>query len=478
MKLNLNIQKKSVLVVGDVMLDKYFVGDVTRISPEAPVPVFKKKSERLVLGGAANVASNLVAANQKVSIMSIYGDDECGKNLLSLFQEKGVGTELMVVTERQTTQKTRFLAGNNQQVLRLDVEDTTQISAELCKGLLSRLENCIDNYNLIVLSDYLKGLLTFDFTQGIIKIANENHIPVVIDVKDPSVYKYKNATLLKPNQKELHDLTGMPVDTNEEIVIAAEYLRKQCNNKYVLCTCGARGMVLVDGSNSAHFVPAECREVFDVSGAGDTTIAYLAAAMANGIDMNEAVAIANYAAGIQVGKVGTSSVFLYEVRDYLSNKDTGSFHKILSPAEVSLFRESHKDKTIVFTNGCFDILHVGHKRYLEQASALGDIFVIGVNSDASVKRLKGPSRPVNPEQDRMEILSALSFVDYVVLFDEDTPYNIIKKIQPDILVKGGDYKPDEVVGKDIVEARGGRLELISFVEGKSTTNIINKINQK
>ena len=276
----------------------------------------------------------------------------------------------------------------------------------------------------------------------------------------------------------MHDLTGKPVDTDEEIVVAAEHLRKQCNNKYVLCTCGARGMVLVDGINSAHFVPAECREVFDVSGAGDTTIAYLAAAMANNIDINDAVAIANYAAGIQVGKVGTSSVFLYEVRDYLSNKDTGSFHKILSPSEVSHFREAHKDKTIVFTNGCFDILHVGHKRYLEQASSLGEIFVIGVNSDASVRRIKGPGRPVNPEQDRMEILSALGFVDYVVLFDEDTPYELIKNLQPDVLVKGGDYKPDEVVGKDIVEARGGRLELISFVEGKSTTNIINKITQK
>ena len=472
------IKQKSILVVGDVMLDNYYTGDIKRISPEAPVPVFRKKDERSVLGGAANVAANLVAANQKVSMMSIIGEDECGKILLSLFQDKGVGTELMEVTERQTTQKTRFLAGNNQQVLRLDVEDTTNISLELCKHLLSRLENCIKNYNLIVLSDYLKGLLTFEFTQGVIKIANDNNIPVVVDVKDPSVYKYKNATLLKPNQKELHDLTGMPVDTDEEIVAAAEHLRKQCDNKYVLCTCGARGMVLVDGTTSAHFVPAECREVFDVSGAGDTTIAYLAAAMVNDIDMDEAVAIANYAAGIQVGKVGTSSVFLYEVKDYLSNKDTGSFHKILSSSEVEHFREAHKDKTIVFTNGCFDILHVGHKRYLEQASTMGDIFVIGVNSDASVRRLKGPTRPVNPEQDRMEILSALSFVDYVVLFDEDTPYNLIKKIQPDVLVKGGDYKPDEVVGKDIVEARGGRLELISFVEGKSTTNIINKINQK
>jgi len=471
------IKQKNILVVGDIMLDNYFSGDIKRISPEAPVPVFRKRNERSVLGGAANVAANLIAAGQNVSIMSIIGEDECGKTLLALLQEKKIGTELLEVTPRQTTQKTRFLAGNNQQVLRLDVEDTTPIEKELCGKMLSCLESYIVGYNLIILSDYLKGLLTFEFTQGVIKLANDNHIPVVIDVKDPSVYKYKNSTLLKPNQKELHDLTGMPVDTDEEIVVAAEYLRKQCNNKYVLCTCGARGMVLVDGTNHANFIPAECREVFDVSGAGDTTIAYLAAAMANNLEMNEAIAIANYAAGIQVGKVGTSSVFLYEVRDYLSSKDNGSFHKILYHSEVSHFREAHKDKIIVFTNGCFDILHVGHKRYLEQASSLGDIFVIGVNSDASVKRLKGPSRPVNSEQDRMEILSALGFVDYVVLFEEDTPYELIKKLQPDILVKGGDYTMDTVVGRDIVEARGGRVELIKFVEGKSTSNIINKINE-
>lgn len=471
-----DLTKKRILVVGDIMLDNYFMGDIKRISPEAPVPVFRKKSERCVLGGAANVAANLVAANQDVSMMSIVGEDECGHALLALFKEKNVGTDLMEVTSRQTTQKTRFLAGNNQQVLRLDVEDTTPISSDLCKTLLARLETRINDYNLIVLSDYLKGLLTLEFTQGVIKLANEKRIPVVVDVKDPSVVKYYGATLLKPNQKELHDLTGMPVETEEEIVTAAEYLRKKCNNKYVLCTCGARGMVLVGGRKPAHFVPAEAREVFDVSGAGDTTIAYLAASMANGINMDESVAIANYAAGIQVGKVGTSSVYLHEVREYLANKDTGSFHKILSAASIASFREDNKEKTIVFTNGCFDILHVGHKRYLEQASALGDVFVIGVNSDASVKRLKGPSRPVNSEQDRMEILSALGFVDYVVLFDEDTPYELIKKIQPDILVKGGDYTVDKVVGRDIVEARGGRVELIPFVDGKSTTSIINKIN--
>ena len=470
------IQKKAILVVGDIMLDNYYVGDIKRISPEAPVPVFRKKAERCVLGGAANVAANLVAAGQQASILSIIGDDECGKVLMSLFEEKRVDTQLLETTQRQTTQKTRFLAGNNQQVLRLDAEDTTPIDKSLCEQLLYKLRQCIGLFDLILLSDYMKGLLTYELTQGVIKMANEHHIPVIVDVKDPSVYKYKGATLLKPNQKELHDLTGMPVETDEEIVAAADSLRKQCDNQYVLCTIGARGMVLVGEGMKPFFLPAETREVFDVSGAGDTTIAYLAASMANSIEMQEAITIANYAAGIQVGKVGTSSVYLHEVRDYLANKDAGSFHKILSPASLATFRADNKDKKIVFTNGCFDILHVGHKRYLEQASALGDVFVIGVNSDASVKRLKGPSRPVNSEQDRMEILSALGFVDYVVLFDEDTPYELINKIQPDILVKGGDYTVDKVVGKDIVEARGGRVELIPFVDGKSTTSIINKIN--
>jgi len=470
------IKNKSILVVGDIMLDNYYIGDIKRISPEAPVPVFRKKAERCVLGGAANVAANLVAAGQKAYIMSIIGDDKCGRTLWSLFKENGVDTQLLETTQRQTTQKTRFLAGNNQQVLRLDVEDTAPIEKSLCEQLLSKLQQLICKFDLVLLSDYMKGLLAYDFTQGVIKLATEHHIPVIVDVKDPSVCKYKGATLLKPNQKELHDLTGMPVDTNEEIVTAAETLRKQCGNEYVLCTIGAKGMVLVGDGVEPFFLPAEAREVFDVSGAGDTTIAYLAASMANKIEMHEAITIANYAAGIQVGKVGTSSVYIREVREYLANKDTGSFHKILSPSSLATFRIDNKDKKIVFTNGCFDILHVGHKRYLEQASALGDVFVIGVNSDESVRRLKGPGRPVNSEQDRMEILSALGFVDYVVLFDEDTPYELIKKVQPDVLVKGGDYTIDKVVGRDIVEARGGRVELIPFVDGKSTTSIINKIN--
>ncbi len=471
------INTRQILVVGDVMLDNYYVGDVRRISPEAPVPVFRKHSERSVLGGAANVAANLIAAGQQVSMMSIIGDDENGRRLMASFSEQGVNAKLVSKLQRSTTIKTRFLADNNQQILRLDVEDTDAISKKECQVMLEQLRESISQFDLILISDYLKGLLTQEFCQGVIKMARANNIPVIIDVKDPKYGKYYGATLLKPNLNELRSLTGKNVETDNEIVEASEELRKRCNCKYILTTLGGRGMVLV-GDGEPYFVKSLAREVYDVSGAGDTTIAYLSTCIANGLPIREAVDIANYAAGIQVGKVGTSSVYWHEVRDLISNEDHGSIHKILTIEEINNFRKENANKKIVFTNGCFDILHVGHKRYLQKAATLGDILIVGLNSDASVRRLKGPTRPVNNEQDRAEMLSALGFIDYVTVFDEDTPYELIKKIQPDVLVKGGDYKPDEVVGKDIVEARGGRLELIQFVEGKSTTNIINKINNQ
>lgn len=471
------IKAKRILVVGDVMLDNYYVGDVRRISPEAPVPVFRKHSERSVLGGAANVAANLVAANQQTSMMSILGKDANGQTMMRLFENIGVNAELVANQQRSTTVKTRFLADNNQQLMRLDVEDTDPLTKAECSRMLKKLRKQIDNFDLILMSDYLKGLLTQDFCQGVIKMARAKSIPVVVDVKDPKYGKYYGATLLKPNLNELRSLTGKSVQTDEEVVEASEELRRRSNCRYILTTLGARGMVLV-GDGEPYFVKSLAREVFDVSGAGDTTIAYLATCMANGMPIREAVDIANYAAGIQVGKVGTSSVYWQEVRNLISNENYGISHKILSIDDVARFRQDNADKKIVFTNGCFDILHVGHKRYLQQAATLGDILVVGVNSDDSVRRLKGPGRPVNSEQDRAEILSALGFIDYVVIFGEETPYELIKKIQPDVLVKGGDYKPEEVVGRDIVEARSGRLELIPFVEGKSTTRIIEKMRIK
>ena len=469
-----NIQAKNILVIGDVMLDTYYTGDVKRISPEAPVPVFRKKAERSVLGGAANVAANLIAAGQNVSMMAMVGNDGVGEKLKNIFEHQGINTDLILPLDRHTTEKTRFLASNNQQVLRLDVEDTDPLSDSDCEKMIKELERKIDDFDLILLSDYLKGLLTYDFTQAVIHKAKEHGVPVIIDVKDPKSEKYAGATLLKPNLKELRDLTGSRAETDEEIIEASDELRRNRNVDYVLTTCGGRGMVLV-GDGEPYFVEAFGQEVFDVTGAGDTTIAYLGVCMVNDMTMRESVDIANTAAGIQVSKVGTSSVYWSEIRTRLVDQTETAAHKLISGRAVETFRKDHEKQKIVFTNGCFDILHVGHVRYLQEAARLGDVLIIGLNSDASVKRLKGPERPINNEVERAEMLGALGFVDYVAIFDEDTPLDLIKTIKPDVLVKGGDYAPDEVVGKKEVEERGGKLVLIPFVEGKSTTNIIEKI---
>lgn len=469
-----NIQSKNILVIGDVMLDTYFTGDVKCISPEAPVPVFSKKKERSVLGGAANVAANLVAAGQNVSMMAMVGNDETGEKLKGIFEGQGINTDLILSLNRHTTEKTRFLTSNNQQVLRMDVEDTDPLGNDDCKRMIMELKKKIFSFNLILLSDYLKGLLTYDFTQAVICMAQENNIPIIIDVKDPRSEKYAGATLLKPNLKELRDLTGRRAETDEEIIAASEELREQRNVKYVLTTCGGRGMVLV-GDGEPYFIEAFSQEVFDVTGAGDTTIAYLGACMVNGMTMRESVDIANLAAGIQISKVGTSSVCWSEIRRRLVDKTEGVIHKIISGKAVENFRKDHKGQKIVFTNGCFDILHIGHIRYLQEARKLGDLLIVGLNSDTSVKKLKGLERPINMEAERAEMLSALGFVDYVAIFEEDTPQELIKKVKPDVLVKGGDYALDEVAGKKEVEECGGKLVLIPFVEGKSTTGIIEKI---
>ena len=472
-KLN-NIQSKNILVIGDVMLDTYYAGDVKRISPEAPVPVFRKKTERSVLGGAANVAANLVAAGQNVSMMAMVGNDEIGEKLKRIFEEQGINTDLIIALDRHTTEKTRFLASNNQQVLRLDVEDTDPLSYDDCRRMIEALDRKMKEFDLILLSDYLKGLLTYDFTQAVIHKAKENNIPVIIDVKDPRSEKYARATLLKPNLKELRDLTGLKAETDEEIIEASNKLRIERNVDYVLTTCGGRGMVLV-GDGEPYFIPAFGQEVFDVTGAGDTTIAYLGACMVNGMNMRESVDIANLAAGIQVAKVGTSSVYWSEIRERMSDQAEGAIHKIISGRTVETFRSDHRNQKIVFTNGCFDILHIGHIRYLQEAAKLGDLLIIGLNSDESVKRLKGAERPINSEAERAEMLAALGFVDNVAIFEEDTPLELIKLIQPDVLVKGGDYSNEYVIGTNEVEERGGKLVLIPFVEGKSTTSIIEKI---
>lgn len=471
-------QKKTVLVIGDLMMDRYCFGQVKRISPEAPVPVFLKDKEDDVPGGAANVAMNLLFAGQEVILMSVLGDDEYGWKLHKLLRKEGCECRGIVHSKtRCTSIKTRLMAQNNQQMIRIDEETVSEINTEEEKILLKNLMNESNKIDAIVLSDYLKGVLTKSLCRKVINIAKEYKIPVFVDIKDVNTEKYNGATVLKPNQSELFATTGMPVSSNEEILNAANVLREKCGSEYVLVTLGSKGMVLV-GDSLVQWIPSFEHEVYDVSGAGDTVISYLVAGYVNDMDMVNAALIANCAAGIKVTKLGTAPVGLDELSK-VWNKDNniyGITKKVLTIEEMKVVLKNKGNKKVVFTNGCFDILHLGHVGYLRKAASLGDILIIGLNSDDSVKRLKGESRPLNCEFDRAEILSALEFVDYVVVFDDDTPIKLIETIVPDILVKGADYKKEDVVGASIVEMNGGRVELIPFLENHSTTTLVQKMN--
>jgi D-beta-D-heptose 7-phosphate kinase/D-beta-D-heptose 1-phosphate adenosyltransferase len=477
MNLTRKLHPKNVLVAGDVMLDVYYTGDVKRISPEAPVPVFRKLAERNAPGGAANVAVNLVSAGQKVSLLTAVGDDANGKTLEESFRNMSLDGGLVYRSKtRCTTVKIRFIASNNQQVMRLDEEDINPLSDEERAVMMQLLRDNIEKYDLVILSDYLKGALPFSFARDIIELATGAGVRVLVDPKDTNVKKYSGAYLLKPNLKELALLTGVNAQDLGEIVEASILLCGKCGCEYVLTTCGSRGMVLTHQSGEHSVVESTPVEVYDVTGAGDTAIAYLGACLANGFSIMESVSFSNIAAGIQVSKIGTSPVYMHEVDAWVRRNDRdGRNYKIIEKTFLPLLRSAKAGKKIVFTNGCFDILHFGHVDYLRKAASLGDIMVVGLNSDVSVRRLKGPCRPVNGEEDRASLLAALEFVDYVVIFDEDTPYELIMNLQPDILAKGADYRPEEVVGRDLVESRGGTLALIPLVEGRSTSAIIEHI---
>lgn len=493
-----NMKRSKILVIGDIMLDTYYKGEVTRISPEAPVPVFKKKAEKSVLGGASNVVANLVATNQEASILALLGEDNNGAKIKNLFHEIGVDSSLLKAWARPTITKTRFLAENNQQVLRLDVEDSRPISSKEANDLLDSFKRVVDDYDVTLLSDYMKGLLTYEFTRGVINIAKEHGKRVLVDVKDPNYEKYKGAWLLKPNTKELHNLTKMPVDTDENLVKAAKRLLQETRCEYVLTTCGAKGMALV-GQGIVYHLDTVGKSVYDVTGAGDTTIAYITAAIAGGIDIKEAMKIANYAAGIQVGKVGTSAVYLHEVEEAMSSEGGYGKRKIFRLKErddlkkkISEWRS--KGESIVTTNGCFDILHRGHISLLEEAKTYGDRLIVLINTDKSVKRLKGPSRPINSEEDRAMVIAALDCVDAVALFDPLTdnktilvhdlagmsdelreiainaPMGLLKLIAPDIHAKGGDHTAEQV--PEAIYAK--EYKAVPFVQGYSTTGTIEK----
>ena len=440
------------------MLDTYHFGDVTRISPEAPVPVFLEKGMiKNTPGGAANVAINIRAMGLQVDVFSTVGKDKAGDTLLDLLRNNGIGTCLIErLEDHLTTNKIRYIAQNNQQIMRSDVEQTEILSCDsFCAGMKA-IEADVECYGLILISDYKKGFLSSELTQFLIEIGRRKHIPVYIDVKDTDLEKYKGATLLKPNRKELSDLTKMSVESLCDAGKAAIKLCERADCDYVLTTLGADGMLLADRTKVIRTIKSVAREVYDVTGAGDTTIAYLAAEILMGRNIIEAMEISNIAAGIQVARVGTSVVYPEEVKKKLKSK-------------------AFVGKKIVFTNGCFDVLHAGHVSYLKTARALGDKLVVEINSDDSVRRLKGNGRPVNRLEDRIAVLSELECVDEVIPFDEDTPEELIERVRPDVLVKGADYSIDKIVGAEYVMSYGGEVKTIPLMEGRSTTKIINKM---
>ena len=467
-------KKPNILVIGDLMIDHYLWGSCDRISPEAPVQVVNVKKESSVLGGAGNVINNLVTLGSVVDVISVIGNDSVANELKSLLEKIDVPTSNLVVENNRKTSKKSRLIASQQQVLRYDMESIDDINENSHKQIIQTLEKNIDKYSSIILSDYGKGVLTTNLTKEIIKIANKNNIKVLVDPKGKDYSKYKGSYTLTPNKKEAMEATNIDIKDESSLIEALKSLKTQCELEVSLITLSEQGIAIFD--DELTIKPTVAREVYDVTGAGDTVIASIAFALGNDLDIKDAIYFANLAAGVVVGKIGSATTTLDEIYEY-----EYSLHKSNSTSHIKTFDEiktlssklHNQGKKIVFTNGCFDILHVGHVKYLEVAKSYGDVLILGLNADSSVRKLKGPTRPINTQDDRAYILASLESVDYVVIFEEETPYELIKLIKPHVLVKGGDYEGKEVVGQDIAD----ELKLVQFVDGKSTTNTIKRIQE-
>ncbi len=470
-----------VLCLGDVMLDRFVYGEVERISPEAPIPVMRITRESSMLGGAGNVVRNLVALGALPHFVAVVGDDLPGREVTRLLGEQAeVDPCLVVETDRHTTIKTRYVAGT-QQLLRADHECCLALADTSRNQVLAHGRALAASASVVVLSDYGKGVLSQAVITGVIEAARAAGRPIIVDPKGADYSKYRGATLVTPNRKELAEATRLPVDGDEAIVAAARSLIEQSGIANVLVTRSQDGMTLVTKEGPVHHLPAEALEVFDVSGAGDTVVAAMAACLAAGADLLEAAKIANVAAGIVVAKVGTAVAYADELVASLHRSDLTSGEAKVLTLDAALERVARwraKGLSVGFTNGCFDLLHPGHVSLLGQARAACDRLIVGLNSDASVQRLKGPTRPVQSEAARATVLASLASVDLVVIFGEDTPLELITALKPDLLVKGADYTVETVVGAEVVQANGGKVMLARLEDGFSTTRTIARMTVK
>lgn len=462
-----------VLVIGDVMLDRYVWGSVDRISPEAPVPVLRSVHTTRVPGGAANVCMNVVGLGARATQAGFWGNDLEQRELAELLSNAGVDTSGMTVSSHPTISKTRVMA-RQQQLLRMDVEDLgTQPQSEH-EALLERALHLVSVADAVILSDYAKGTLSPALCRGVIEAARGRGIPVLVDPKEKAFGKYAGATTICPNLSELSLATGIDRTNLDELIAAGQRLVGEAHIDFLTVTMSEKGILLLFPNSSVHS-PARAREVFDVSGAGDTVIATMAACLASGLDAESAVNLSNLAAGIVVGKTGTAPISRNELVAELTISTTMTSPEKVLDNDQLLVRIAEWRATghrIVFTNGCFDILHVGHITLLEQCRQFGDKLIVAINSDASVQNLKGPTRPVVGESERARVLAALASTDAVTIFSEQTPLNLIHRIRPDVLVKGGDYTTSTVVGAEDVISWGGRVEIVATVPGYSTSNTI------
>jgi D-beta-D-heptose 7-phosphate kinase / D-beta-D-heptose 1-phosphate adenosyltransferase len=472
--IDLHNKTPKILVVGDLMIDHYLWGSSERISPEAPVQVINIVNESKVLGGAGNVVNNLHSLGAIVDVIGVVGECETSKELKELLLNIKVDTQyLFIQKDRVTSKKSRIIA-SQQQVVRYDRECTNEINNKSQLAILNTFKSIVRNYDVILLSDYGKGVLTAELTRSLISVANENQKKLLVDPKGIDYLKYKGAYLLTPNKKEASEATNISIKDNDSLNQSIKNLKDQIDLTISIITLSEQGVAIFDNELRIH--PTSAKEVFDVTGAGDTILASLGFALACNKNIDEAVKFANLASGIVVGKIGSATTTLNEIIEYESslNRSSSDQH-IKTWDEISSIVNSlkNKNKKIVFTNGCFDILHSGHVKYLEEAKGFGDILILGLNSDASTQRLKGKNRPINTQIDRAYILASLEVVDYVVIFDEDTPLDLINIIKPDILVKGGDYEGKKIVGQNIAN----ELKLVKFVDGKSTSKIIRRIKK-
>jgi len=469
-----NLNKPKVLVVGDIMLDHYLWGETSRISPEAPVQVIDIEKETTVLGGAGNVVNNLKSLDAEVMVISVIGEDENGEELTKILEKLDIKHFLICDENRKTTKKSRIIA-SAQQIVRYDNESKEDISIESEATIVQELFLLIETIDIVLVSDYGKGVITTKLMNKINFVAQLYNKKVLVDPKGEDYSKYIGSYLITPNKKEAIEASKIKITDEVSLKKALKKLHNTASLQVPMITLSEDGIAILDENDNLVVEPTVAREVFDVTGAGDTVLASLGYCLALNKDIKDSLKFANLAAGVVVGKIGSATATLEEIEEYKS-----SLHKSFISSHIKTFEEisntikrlKSQNKKIVFTNGCFDILHKGHVQYLDTAKSYGDVLILGLNSDRSVKALKGESRPINTQDDRAYILSALESVDYVVIFDEETPINLIELVQPDILVKGADYEGKVVVGSDIAK----EVKLVTFVDGKSTTKTIEKIN--